>query len=282
MDIEELKKILQNAGIVGAGGAGFPTYAKLDMRADTLLLNCAECEPLLKLHRQLLTAHAEEILSALETVAETVNADRAIVCVKAEYKSAVEAVQSCMGRFPKVQLHLLQGVYPMGDEVVLAYEATGRVIRPGGLPIEAGITVFNVETMYNVSRALADATPVTKKLVSVVGEVENPVTVWVPLGTSIGDVIAFAGKIRVSDPAIILGGPMMGRKGSIYDTVTRTTNAVLVLSSEHSLVNRMNTSLGIDLKRAASVCCQCRSCMDMCSRHALGHPIEPHRFMRAA
>lgn len=89
-----------------------------------------------------------------------------------------------MGQYPEVRLGLLDEVYPAGDEVVLIYETTGKVVRPGGLPIESGVAVFNVETVYNVYRALNEKTPVEDKLVSVVAEVEHPITVRVPIGTT--------------------------------------------------------------------------------------------------
>ena len=110
-------------------------------------------------------------------------------------------------------MHLLDEVYPMGDEVVLIYEATGRVVRPGGLPIEQGVAVFNVETLYNVYRAVESGKPVTDKYVSVVAEVNKPVTVRVPLGCTLEEVVEQAGGITVKDPVYFVGGPMMGRIG---------------------------------------------------------------------
>lgn len=282
MNIQELSEQLKKYGVVGAGGAGFPTYAKLDERANTILLNCAECEPLLKLHRQLLTKYASEILSTFALIADTVGADTAIVGIKSEYTQAIEAMRSVLGNFPKVRIHELRSVYPMGDEVVLIYECTGRQVRPGGLPIEVGVTVFNVETIFNIWRGMNKGIPVIDKVVSVVGEVEHPVTVRVPIGTPLEEVAAMAGRCTVKDPQYLVGGPMMGRFGSPSDPVTKTTNALLILSSEHYLVRRMKAPVSIDLKRAASVCCQCQMCTDLCPRHALGHPIEPHLFMRSA
>ena len=170
----------------------------------------------------------------------------------------------------------------MGDEVVLVYEATGKVIRPGGLPIEEGVAVFNVETVYNVYRAVEHQIPVQDKLVTVVGEVERPVTVRVPIGASLKDVVAYAGEITAKDPAYLVGGPMMGNLMEETAPVTKTTNAVIVLERSHTLVQRKNRNTAIDLKRAASSCCQCETCTSLCPRHSLGHPIEPHRFMRSA
>ena len=165
---------------------------------------------------------------------------------------------------------------------MLIYEVTGRVVRPGGLPIEAGVVVFNVETMYNIYRATQLGAPVTDKLVTVTGEVNRPVTVRVPIGTSIEDVVAMAGGAKINNPEYLIGGPMMGNLGSPKQPVTKTTNAVLVLPAEQQLVLNRTANTSIELKRAASACCQCESCTDMCPRHLLGHPIQPHLFMRAA
>lgn len=282
MDINSLKQILQNEGVVGAGGAGFPTYAKLDERAEIILMNCAECEPLLKLHRQLLEQHAEEILRAFDMIAQTVGASEAVIGIKKEYKATLKAIDKYIDAYPNMRVQPLDGAYPMGDEVVLIYEATGRVIRPGGLPIEEGVAVFNVETVYNVCRAAEKGVPVTEKLVSVVGEVEKPITLRVPIGASVKDVVSYAGGITAKEPAYLMGGPMMGNLGAEDTVITRTTNAVIVLDRSHTLVQRKNRNTAIDLKRAASSCCQCETCTSLCPRHALGHPIEPHKFMRSA
>lgn len=282
MDIQDLKEVLRENGVVGAGGAGFPTYAKLDERAEIILMNCAECEPLLKLHRQLLEQHVEEILRTFDRVARIVGAKEAVIGIKREYKAALKAIDRYIDAYPAMRVQLLDSVYPMGDEVVLIYEATGRVIRPGGLPIEEGVAVFNVETIYNIYRALERKIPVVDKLVSVVGEVEHPLTIRVPVGTALQDVVSYAGEIKVKDPVFLVGGPMMGNLADEKAVVTRTTNAVIVLDKSHTLIQRKNRNPAIDLKRAASACCQCETCTSLCPRHALGHPIEPHKFMRSA
>ena len=139
---------------------------------------------MLKLHRQLLKVHAYEIMKTFHKIAEIVGAKEAIIGIKKSYKDTVNALQEHLEAFPGMRLALLDEVYPMGDEIVLIYEATGRVVRPGGLPIEEGVAVFNVETVYNIYRAMEENHPVTDKLVSVVGEVEHPVTVRVPVRDS--------------------------------------------------------------------------------------------------
>ena len=281
MTLDELKVVLRDGGVVGAGGAGFPSYAKLDERADTIILNCAECEPLLKLHRQVLEKYAEDILSTLDLIAKTVGATSVIVAVKRSYKRTIDAVTPLLGTFENMTLCPLPEVYPAGDEVVMIYEATGRVVAPGALPISVGVTVFNVETVYNMSRLLADKA-LTHKYVTVAGEVKHPVTLRVPLGTPISLLLELAGGVTVEDPAYVFGGPMMGRLGTPLEPVTKTTNAVLVLSETHTIVQKKRAKPFLDMKRAMAACCQCSYCTDLCPRHLLGHPIEPHKFMLVA
>ena len=211
MEIKELADILQRNGVVGAGGAGFPTYAKLDKRAETIIMNCAECEPLLKLHRQLLEKHADEIVSVFHLIMETVGAKEAIIGIKKAYKKTIEALKGVIPQYPGVRLGLLDEVYPAGDEVVLIYEVTGKVVRPGGLPIECGVCVFNVETCYNLARALNRHEPVVDKLVSVVAEVNHPVTLRMPIGATMEDAVRLAGGAKIKDPVYFVGGVMMGK-----------------------------------------------------------------------
>jgi Predicted NADH:ubiquinone oxidoreductase, subunit RnfC len=282
MDIKKLSAILRENGIVGAGGAGFPTYAKLDERAETIILNCVECEPLLKLHRQLLEKYAHEIIRTFHLIGQAVGAKEIVIGIKKSYKKTIAALNESIGDYEGVRLGLLEEVYPGGDEVVLIYEVTGKVVRPGGLPIESGVAVFNVETIYNVYRALEEDTPNIDKLVTVVGEVKEPITVRVPLGCTMEEVVALAGGATIQTPVYFIGGPMMGNIGSATQPVTKTTNAILVLPTNHIIVQKKQSNAVIDLKRAAASCCQCSMCTDLCPRHQLGHPIEPNAFMQAA
>ncbi len=282
MELKELSSILQQKGIVGAGGAGFPTYAKLNENAETIILNCAECEPLLRLHRQLLEKKAREIVETFYMMGQAMGSKELIIGIKKAYKKTIEALNSVIEDYEGVRLGLLDEVYPAGDEVVLIYEVTGKVVRPGGIPIECGVAVFNVETVYNVYRAIQKNTPVVDKLVSVVAEVKKPVTVRVPIGCTIDEVVKLAGGQTTANAVYFIGGPMMGRIGTGSEPVTKTTNAVLVLPEDHLIINKKKRKASIDLKRAAASCCQCTMCTDLCPRNRLGHPIEPHKFMRAA
>lgn len=279
MKLEELKALLREMGVVGAGGAGFPSYAKFSDKADTILLNCAECEPLLKVHRQVLEEYTYEVLSALSEILEATGAERGIIAIKAHYRSAVEALEAEISSFPKLSVHQLEAVYPAGDEIILIKEVTGRVVAPGKLPLSVGVTVCNVESVYNVYRAM-QGYPVTDKYVTVAGEVSTPMTLRVPLGTKISELIAAAGGVTCEEPELISGGPMMGRTITASEVVTKTTNAILVLPNDHTVIKNKKRNPKINLRRTMSVCCQCRSCTDLCSRNVLGYPVEPHLVMR--
>lgn len=281
MNINELKSVLQSAGVVGAGGAGFPSYAKLNEAADTVILNCAECEPLLKLHRQVMEKYAYEIMSALDSVCEAVGAKKAIIAIKPSYKKAVEAIEAQLKNFNKITIGLLPEVYPAGDEVVTIYETTGRVVAPGKLPISIGVIVYNVETMLNAYNAITKGQGVTHKYITVTGEVKNPTTLLVPLGITVGEVLKLAGGVTVKDYALINGGPMTGMLTTEDEVITKTSNAILVMPSDQYIVKKRQTRNSISIKRAMSACCQCRMCTDLCPRNLLGHPIEPSKLMRS-
>ena len=281
MELKALSDILRKCGVVGAGGAGFPAYAKLDTRCDTVILNCAECEPLFRLHRSLLAKYAYEIMTALCEVKSAVSADKVIIAVKPSYTEAIDAVNYHLDAFPGFEICKLKEFYPAGDEVNTIYEATGRVVAPGALPISVGATVFNVETMLNTYYAVKEGKPVTYKYLTVAGAVNNPTTYKAPIGMTYEELIKLAGGYSEKDCAILNGGVMTGFMAKPSDVITKTTNAILVLPKSSSIIQKRLVKTNMNVKRAMSACCQCRSCTDLCSRHALGHPIEPHLFMRA-
>lgn len=282
MQFDALSEVMRSCGVVGAGGAGFPSYAKLNTKADTIILNCAECEPLFRVHRQLLAKYTYEILTALEHVREATEAERIIIAVKPSYKDAIEAVNEKTSTFKNVTIAHLPEIYPAGDEVVTIYESTGRVVPPGQLPISVGCIVFNVETMLNTYYAITENRPVTTKYVSVVGAVNNPTTFKVPLGMKFSELAKLAGGINIEDYAWLSGGAMTGNLAKATDVVTKTTNAIMILPENHPVILKRKSKTTLNIKRSMSACCQCSMCTDLCPRHLLGHPIEPHLFMRAA
>lgn len=281
MELNILKDILRQAGVTGAGGAGFPSYAKLNTNADTVILNCAECEPLLKLHRQLMEIYAHEILSTLSMITETVGAKEFAIGIKKSYTGALNAIMSEIDSYPNGRVHVIDEIYPSGDEHVLTYNVTGRIVPPGGIPIDVGVIVYNVETVLNIYRAIKLSKGVTHKYVTVAGEVKNPQTLCVPLGTKFAALIEMCGGKTCSDTALIQGGPMTGRNASDGDCVTKTTNAILVMPKEHYLISKRNQKITNSVRQAMSACCQCKTCTELCPRNLIGHPISPSDFMKS-
>lgn len=281
MDLETLTKKMREAGIVGAGGAGFPSYAKLNKSADTIILNCAECEPLLKLHRQVMEKYAYEIMTALEEVADALEVKRVIIAIKASYAKAVDAIKAQLSSFKYIEIGLLPEVYPAGDEVVTIYETTGRVVPPGNIPISIGCIVYNVETMLNTYRAIKEDKPVTTKFLTIAGEVKNPMTVEVPLGITYDELVEMAGGVTCKDYVYLSGGPMMGRLVPGNTVVTKTSSSVIVLPENSFVVQHHRPNINLQFQRAKAVCCNCMICTDLCPRHLLGHPISPSAFMTA-
>ena len=276
MDIGELRKIIEDCGIVGAGGAGYPTHLKMDARANIILLNCAECEPLLQTDQHLMATYTDEIISALDAIAAVLNA-RVIIAVKETHKEALAAMEGKTSA--SMQMVVLEDAYPAGDEVLLINEACGVVVPPGTFPIDSGFIVLNVETVLNIYYALRDNQPVTHKWVTIAGEVSKPAVVRMEIGVTVEHAVDQAGGATVENPVYISGGPMMGTITAATDAVKKTTNAIIVLPQNHSLARK--SSPQIALNRVASACCQCRSCTDMCPRYLLGYPIEPHKIMRS-
>ena len=279
MKLEELKSLIKESGVAGAGGAGFPSYAKLSDRADTVILNCAECEPLFRLHRQLLRRYSFEIISTLNLICESIGAKRFIVAMKKGYQSTAEAVERDIASFKKGKVNYLYEVYPAGDEIILIHDTTGRTVPAGGLPIDVGVIVYNVETVLNIYRA-TKGEKVTYKYVTVGGAVKNPQTYRVPLGTPLTTLVELSGGASEENTVLLSGGPMTGNLAKQGETVTKTTNGVLVLPRDNPVIMQRMQNVAVLKRRTMSACCQCRMCTDMCPRHLIGYPIEPHRFMR--
>ena len=149
------------------------------------------------------------------------------------------------------------------------------------MPIDENVVVFNTETIYNLYRSVKLNVNVTNKLVSIVGEIDHPLTIRVPIGTTVKEAIGLAGKITTNNPAYLIGGPMMGSLGTENTPITKTTNAIIILPKDHEIIMRMNKNINFEIRKASSSCCQCKTCTDMCPRYMVGHPIEPHRVMRA-
>ena len=272
--------IVREAGIVGAGGAGFPTYVKLQAKAEIYLVNAAECEPLLKVDQQLLARDAARLVRGLRYGMAATGAHEGIIALKAKYKAAIAALEPLIA--PPLRLHILPDVYPAGDEVITIWQATGRRVPAGALPITLGVVVNNVQTLLNLACALEDGTPVVRRTLTVNGAVKQPTTLTVPLGVTLREVLALAGGPTIANPAYLNGGPMMGKLvGSLDSPVTKTTGGLLVLPADHLLIQRRLRTDESILAMARTVCEQCGLCTDLCPRHLIGHELPPHLLVRA-
>lgn len=274
-----LAELVRLAGVVGAGGGGFPAHVKLSARADTVIANGAECEPLLHKDAAVMEHRPRDVVRGVELAMDAVGATAGFVAIKAKNKHAVETVTAaCAGT--RVQVKLLGDYYPAGDEYDLVHSVTGRLIPAAGLPIHAGVVVNNVETLANIAAA-ADGRPVTLKYLTIAGAVREPVTLAVPVGTSFAECIAAAGGATVPDPVLCLGGMMMGETTTNLDVpVTKTSTGVIVLSREHPVVKRKFTPPAAQARIGKSACDQCRYCTELCPRFLLGYAVEPHLVMR--
>ncbi|WP_165227361.1 4Fe-4S dicluster domain-containing protein [Aquisphaera insulae] len=269
---------IAEAGVVGAGGAGFPTHVKLAGRADSVLLNAAECEPLLHKDKEVLHAHPDRVLAGLCSAMRLVGASAGWIGIKEKYHDLIEDLEP---RLPGgVRIAPLRDAYPAGDEFILVYDVLRRVIPPGGIPLHVGAVVMNVETALNVARSAE--TPVVEKFLTIAGAVAEPVTLRVPVGVTLAQCVAAAGGPTVRDACYVVGGVMMGRLEDNHDAlVDRTTGGVVVLPEDHVVVRRRRQDWTQIARIGRSACDQCSFCTELCPRWLLGHPIEPHKAMRS-
>ena len=267
---------IDELGIVGAGGGGFPTAVKFKTQVPLLIANAAECEPLLHKDKELLHHHAEPFLRGMTVAMQLVGAREGVIGIKEKYLDIIAALEAAAP--PGIRVVPLPDCYPAGDEFILVHMVTGRVIPPGGLPKDVDAAVANVETLMNIGLDR----PVTHKYLTVAGAVVNPVTLRVPVGITIGEVIDAAGGPTVPDFGILLGGVMMAKPAPDLNVpVTKTTGGIIVLPAEHALIRRHNAPWMHIAKIGRSACDQCRFCTEFCPRYLLGHPIEPHRAMQS-
>ncbi len=267
---------VRQQGVVGSGGAGFPAYAKLKQPVECFIVNGAECEPLLHKDKELMKHYREEILHGMALIRDHLGAEEAVLGVKEKYHEVIDAFQSNLP--DRMRVHPLGDFYPAGDEFVLVYEVTKKVIPRGGLPLHVGVVVMNVETVLDI----ALQRPFTHKYLTVAGAVDDPKTVRVPIGMPIREVIEACGGANVEPFAVLSGGVMMGKLvENLDDPVIKTTGGLLVFSDDHPLIAKYRRSFQEINMIGKAACDQCSFCTELCPRYLLGHPIEPHLAMRS-
>ena len=277
---DQLLERIRRAGVVGAGGAGFPTYRKLASSVEWIIANGAECEPLLQKDREAMRRDAHEMLRGLQIMQRLTGATRICIAVKEKNRDVVTSREAAI-RAAGFEVFIYEDVYPAGDEYVLVHEITGRQIPPGGIPVQVGCLVDNVETIVNIARA-ADGQPVTQKYVTICGAVRNPLTTRVPIGTSLDACIRLAGGPTVERPIALTGGAMMGGVTTdLSDPVTKVMGGIIVLPDDHYLFRRKSQTKSTYTRIGHGQCDQCSLCTELCPRYLLGYPIQPHLVMRS-
>ncbi len=292
--MSEIADKVRAAGVVGAGGAGFPTHVKLQGRVDIVIANGTECEPLLRTDQHLFLRHPDLVLEGVRLSMDATGAARGILALKAKYTDCIAALKQVMARTPErykgIEFYECGSFYPAGDEFVLVHDATGRQVPEGGIPLAVGVLVQNVSTLANITLAQRGI-PVTTRLMTVTGAVVQPKTLTVPLGTSLGQVLEWAGGLRLprferqmgpDDFSLVVGGAMMGRLAKPDDVTTKTMGALLVLPNDGAVVRYQRRRVETNVRRGRSTCDQCRDCTDLCPRFLLGHELKPHEVMRTA
>ena len=274
-----LENVLRNMGVVGAGGAGFPTHIKVANKVEVVIGNGAECEPLLYNDKYIMEEVGEEVVKGLELVMQSTDAKKGVIALKKKYLSIAGNLEKTIAEKKNMSLFLLEDYYPVGDEFILIQEITGKIVPEGRIPPDVGCLVNNVETLRNVYMA-EKGKAVTRRTLTCIGEVKKPSIITAQIGTSFREIINLC-EPTLEDFVVIVGGPMMG--GVVFDLdtpVIKTTTGILVLPKDHPLVLKKTMRIEYIIKQSKAACCQCSYCTDLCPRYLLGHELYPHKIMR--
>ena len=253
---EEIVDRVYRAGIVGLGGAAFPTHVKLapppNKPIEIVIVNGSECEPILTADDRLMQEHADEIVAGARLVARAVGAKSLVIAVEDNKKTAIARMRDAASRYD-IPVVALRTRYPQGAEKQLIFALTGRQVPSGGLPMDVGALVHNVGTCYAIWRAVAEGRPLTERVVTVVfkDKVKN---FWVPIGTLARDVLTFAGIGLEGIKKLVFGGPMMGVAQYTAEVpVVKGTSGIVAFSEDELILERRETS-----------CIRCGRCVDVC------------------
>lgn len=276
--MKSLKELIQKAGVVGAGGAGFPTHVKLADGIETILINGTECEPLLKTDFYLLSHEAARLEQTLEKLVEITGAKQGVIGIKQHTAELLGMkTEKKVGR---VSYKFTGNVYPSGDEIVLIEETLSKAVPAGKLPISVGVVVMNVETLYNIANAL-EQKPVTHKYVTVGGNTNQTYVIKAPVGTQVSYIFEQVGITVPQNCTVLDGGPMMGNIiNPNTAVVTKTTKSLLIIENNTLCIRLKTQKLTDAVNRSSGNCCSCRMCTDMCPRYLMGYPIEPHKIVQ--
>lgn len=248
---EELVEFVKQAGIVGCGGAGFPTYVKYNnpKNIETLIINAVECEPFITADYKMIDTNMDLLVTGVRAMFKMSNAKQALVAIKKTKKDLIEKLQKAFSEYENIKVSLVPDVYPMGWERTLVYELTKK--RYQKLPSEAGCIVSNATTAIALANALVNGMPITQKVVTVSGDgIKEPTNVLCFVGTPVKELVNTCGGYISENITVIDGGPMMGRSVTSDEfVITTSTNAITVLQSK---------------KEKEIPCLRCGRCSDHC------------------
>ncbi len=262
---EDFIRAVRESGSVGLGGAGFPTYVKMnyppETEMDTLVVNGAECEPYINSDYRAFMEDGEKIAEGIRMILKNLGLKRAVIGIEADKPQAIRKMTELTAADSEISVMRLKSVYPQGAEKVLIYNTTGRTVKAGQLPMSAGCLVMNCSTVAFVHDYIKTGVPLIKRRITVDGSVVNkPMNLIVPVGTPVKDILA-AANIRRQPDRVILGGPMMG--SCIYDEnmpILKTNNAVLLFADTQ--------------KSAETACIRCGRCVRACSMGLMPTELE--------
>ena len=270
LSVAELSELARQKGIVGLGGATFPTAVKLNVPAgkkvDTLVLNGAECEPYLSADHRLMLEHADQITRGARLIQKVLGIEKVIIGVEDNKMDAVEALRKACADFEGFSVVALKTKYPQGGEKQLVYALTGRVVRMGGLPLDQGVIVCNVGTCYALCRAAYEGRPLIERIVTVGGCVKKPANYLIRIGAPVEWLIDTSEGFEENAKMLIYGGPMMGMAISREDIpVTKGCSGILALEQMASLEEEQP-------------CIRCGRCIAACPMKLV--PASIDRFVR--
>jgi electron transport complex protein RnfC len=257
---EDIRKIVREAGIVGLGGAAFPTHVKLvpppGKSIDTILINGCECEPYLTADHRIMLEHTEDVIYGAKAIARACAAKRIVIGIEDNKPAAIERLKSVIRRqkdYPTQEV-TLKTKYPQGGEKMLVKAILNREVPSGGLPLDVGVVVSNVGTAVAVAQAVRHGTPLIKRVVTVAGSgVKNPQNILVRIGTTFAEVIEQCGGLAEDAAKVVMGGPMMGVSQSTLEVpVVKATSGILVLKRWEADAARVYP------------CVKCGRCVDHC------------------
>lgn len=258
IDGPEIIKKIQEAGIVGLGGATFPTHVKLvppkGMKAEVLLINGVECEPYLTSDHRLMLEKSDEILVGIQLLMKAMGVNKAVIGIENNKPDAIKLLKEKCKNYQGVSLQALKVQYPQGGEKQLINAVTGKEVPSGGLPIAVGAVVSNVGTAFAVYEAIQKNKPLIERVVTITGKgVEKPSNFMVRIGTPTAELVEAAGGLPEDTGKVISGGPMMGRAIRTLDVpVTKGTSGILIMKNEEA--NRGECISCIRCSRCTSVC----------------------------